>query len=831
MKKLYTLTLRLAAEQSLVITGVFFFGLCLLLSPVSRWSQTPLQPALIETSSWQENISVCGPSPEGSTAALPLSLTQANEFVFASQGSIKWSWITPQPVVNSEAQVAVVGGKLYSFGGFDRLKKCCTPTDRAYVFDPADQSWTPIKNMPAMNGSGHGGVTHSGFTTDGVDIYFAGGYTSNSAGTGQIYGTKEVWKYDVSEDTYSRLPGLPDFYSAGGLEYLNGKLHWIGGTNKPRTLDLGIHYVLDLSNTGAGWKSLAPLPNPRNHLGSAVHGGKIYIFGGQHGHDSKLVTQKDVHRYDPTTNQWTKMADMPQALSHITGSTFTYGDRIFILGGEKANGVTNYVASVVAYNPLSNDWTQYNDMPSKRASGVAGAINGIIYYSTGNAKSTFKGVLQNEPQPPPPPPSGCTGIWLEAECATTVGSNWEQFSDGAASAGSYLTAKSGLTSTGSAPSGVADRVSFTFNVSETGSYHMYGRVKVPNHEDNSFWIRVDGGSWILWSIDPNPNFGWHQMKNSPFNLSTTGNHTIDIAYREDGAQLDKVFITKQACLPQGVGGTAPTCNTGGETNAPEALWAEAECATAVGSNWEQFSDGAASAGTYLTIKSGLNSYNNVPTGEADKVSFSFNVGETGNYHIFARVKTPDYGSDSFWYSVDGGTWVLWGPGRQTTFTWRELSGSPFSFSPGSHTLDIAYREDGAQLDKILVSLNSTVPSDEGAPDPNCGSAGASAVASRNAHPDTKGASGFYDQRLESRSINVYPNPSNGLFHIEVSEEDFSHLGMVTIFDLKGNLVKQITVSETQFKGWTIDLKDMSPNIYLLQITTPKGTVIRRIEKI
>ena len=63
-------------------------------------------------------------------------------------------------------------------------------------------------------------------------------------------------------------------------------------------MDLGTHYVLDLGNLAAGWKTLADLPNPRQHAGSAVYEGKIYYIGGQHAHDGKLTTQKDVHRYD-----------------------------------------------------------------------------------------------------------------------------------------------------------------------------------------------------------------------------------------------------------------------------------------------------------------------------------------------------------------------------------------------------------------------------------------------------------------------------------------------------------------------------------------------------
>jgi hypothetical protein len=138
--------------------------------------------------------------------------------------TISWGTAASQPYVVYEAQGKVVKGKLYTFGGFDSGKMSqygyWTPTSRAYVYNPATNTWTSIASMPPMNGTNYGGVTHAGFTTDGTDIYFAGGYTSNATGTGQIFGTREVWKYIVAENRYTRLPNLPRALASGQLEYL-----------------------------------------------------------------------------------------------------------------------------------------------------------------------------------------------------------------------------------------------------------------------------------------------------------------------------------------------------------------------------------------------------------------------------------------------------------------------------------------------------------------------------------------------------------------------------------------------------------------------------------
>ncbi|WP_439883480.1 malectin domain-containing carbohydrate-binding protein [Pontibacter sp. MBLB2868] len=363
---------------------------------------------------FNENL-VFAKAPSANPFESKSTVQTAQEFT-----TIAWATAASQPYSVSEAQGEVVNGKLYTFGGFDSQKPCCTPTSRAYMYDPVTNKWSAIASMPPMNGTNYGGVTHAGFTTDGKDIYFAGGYTSNTAGTGQIFGTKEVWKYIVSENRYTRLPDLPITISAGQLEYLNGKLYHIAGTNSSRTADLGNQYVLDLNNLTAGWKTLAPLPNPRQHAGSAVYDGKIYFIGGQSGHDDALVAQKDVHRYDPATDTWTKMADLPvpsgaTGRGHISNSAVVIGSRILVLGGETVHK-TGHTNMVSAYSPATNTWENLTPLPQSRFSGVAGILGGNIYYTGGSSSSTtYEGT-----------PGGSTSSQQSVSSLTLINADTEQ---------------------------------------------------------------------------------------------------------------------------------------------------------------------------------------------------------------------------------------------------------------------------------------------------------------------------------------------------------------------------------------------------------------------
>jgi SprB-like repeat protein/type IX secretion system substrate protein len=164
------------------------------------------------------------------------------------------------------------------------------------------------------------------------------------------------------------------------------------------------------------------------------------------------------------------------------------------------------------------------------------------------------------------------GIYLESECAT-VGSLFESFSDSEASNGDYLTVIAGNNSLNNAPNNVADRISFTVNISKSGAYNIFARVKAPSGNDDSFWVRVNDGNWIKWNnIESSSSFVWDQVHDSnngnipvAFYLEA-GSNTIDFAYREDGTMLDKVYIAQDGIAPVGVGQDAQNCECQDQIN-------------------------------------------------------------------------------------------------------------------------------------------------------------------------------------------------------------------------------------------------------------------------
>ncbi|MGB7158838.1 MAG: kelch repeat-containing protein, partial [Tepidisphaeraceae bacterium] len=286
---------------------------------------------------------------------------------------IDWDTVAPNPVARAESNGAVVNGKLYVLGGLYVENGKILAMKRSDVYDPATNTWTRIKDCPDK-------VTHSGVVVVGDTIWLVGGYFGDHPGPGG----KKVWKYNTTTDTWSRGPDLPNSRGAGGAALLNNKIYFFGGMGHDRTWESASHWVLDLNNQSAGWVSKAPLPNPRNHTTGIAINGYVYCIGGQYGQEEDQIAQRDVHRYDPATDTWQKVADLPTVRSHINSSTFAWNGKIMIIGGE--TGFGQVMRNVTVFDPLTNTTYEMDPLPAARSTSVAGVLpDGRIISATGNS--------------------------------------------------------------------------------------------------------------------------------------------------------------------------------------------------------------------------------------------------------------------------------------------------------------------------------------------------------------------------------------------------------------------------------------------------------------
>ena len=87
-----------------------------------------------------------------------------------------------------------------------------------------------------------------------------------------------------------------------------------------------------------------------------------------------------------------------------------------------------------------------------------------------------------------------------------------------------------------------------------------------------------------------------------------------------------------------------------------------------------------------------------------------------------------------------------------------------------------------------------------------------------------GALGTNSNSLET-AVNIFPNPAQSQFTLR---SDVS-LQKMTIFDVRGRVINNIDLSEMSHEK-TIDISSLVPGIYLVQITSDKGTVEKHLSK-
>lgn len=148
--------------------------------------------------------------------------------------------------------------------------------------------------------------------------------------------------------------------------------------------------------------------------------------------------------------------------------------------------------------------------------------------------------------------SGIESFWIEPECAV-VGDNWNITNDILVSNGSYVSVKSGLNSTSAAPDDSASSIYINFAVTQDTTYYLYALLNCVTSEDDSYWVKMDTGNFSL--VEGLNTSGWQWQILDSFAI-TTGNHTLTFAYCEDGALLDKIYLSNLKVTPTGIGKAA-----------------------------------------------------------------------------------------------------------------------------------------------------------------------------------------------------------------------------------------------------------------------------------
>ncbi|MEO1029897.1 MAG: kelch repeat-containing protein [Bacteroidota bacterium] len=275
--------------------------------------------------------------------------TDTIDITVQTPGSCQWNALADSDLGKIEAQSAKIGDKLYVFAGF---VESLVITGATEIYDTNTDSWSYGTPMPIP-------VTHMGIAAVGTDVWIIAGFAGSHPGVA----TDAVQIYDTLTDTWSTGPSIPAPRGSGAAAYNDGKIHVFGGLLPDRVTDVDEHYVLDVNNQGLGWVLAAALPNARNHLSAASFNGLIYAIGGQTGHDneSEVLDTNLLEVYDPDTDTWSTLQNLPTARSHFEPGTAVHNGKIIIAGGR--TGSSFFYDDVTQYDIATNTWSELCELP------------------------------------------------------------------------------------------------------------------------------------------------------------------------------------------------------------------------------------------------------------------------------------------------------------------------------------------------------------------------------------------------------------------------------------------------------------------------------------
>jgi hypothetical protein len=304
--------------------------------------------------------------------------------------------------------------------------------------------------------------------------------------------------------------------------------------------------------------------------------------------------------------------------------------------------------------------------------------------------------------------------YLEAECPTSSsGSYGTKLTTTASYSGQGYIKSQGNTTAASYNNSSTDHAFYTFTTNLSGFMSAFFRVNTNgNAANDSFFYRVDGSTWETVNNLNSLGSGWRWYQSSTIFGLGAGAHTLEIANRETGLEIDKIaFLNASDPLPTGQGLQAYNC--------PVPLYFEAECpTTALGAYpFKRFIKTGYSGGGYLYSK-GNNTGS--ATSSTDVAIYPFDSG-TSTYTFHFRVDTNNSANDDSWFfRVDAGAWTAM-TNVSAASGWRWVQGTAATaLTVGRHTLEVRNREDGLNIDKIaLLPSGAAAPSGTGLTSSNC----------------------------------------------------------------------------------------------------------------
>ena len=252
-------------------------------------------------------------------------------------------------------------------------------TDKVTFYDPAYDAWGFATPLPQPR-------HHLALVNNNGFLYGVGGFARDAVGGWRM--RTDNWRLTDLNARWEAMAPLPHPQAECAAQSLNGFIHIAGGRSPAGSsnlewadhIDTDEHWYFDPSDNR--WRSLAPMPTPRNSTASAVVNGVLYVIGGRTVSDGNLDT---VEVYDPLADRWERARPMPKAQGGLAAAVLN--GKIYAFGGEyftpRPGGV---FAESWEYDPDTDQWRAIAAMPRRRHGLGAVKLGEAIYVLGGAAR-------------------------------------------------------------------------------------------------------------------------------------------------------------------------------------------------------------------------------------------------------------------------------------------------------------------------------------------------------------------------------------------------------------------------------------------------------------
>jgi N-acetylneuraminic acid mutarotase len=341
--------------------------------PKGSWSQLPSLPAArhgVAVAAIEGSLYAIGGATEpghiGSTKEAEVLDLSGGAAKTTTVAGVKWRTMAEAPSPRQYAAATEVGGRVWLVGGIG-ADETASPDSAAY--DRAINTWTSGPRLPRP-------LHHVTAVTYEDEAVVIGGFVPGS----ELTSGQSDRVYALRGGAWQELPRLNHPRAAAAAAVVGDKIVVVGGQANGKLVPQT--EVFD----GERWTDVASIPTPREHLAAASDGRYLYAVGGRN-----LSADKNspaLERYDPASDSWTKLEDMPTATGSV-GAAYVAG-LLIAVGGE---GTTSASDSVQAYDAEKRAWSQLPALPTARhgiaVTGLADSLYAIGGATTaGHVEST-----------------------------------------------------------------------------------------------------------------------------------------------------------------------------------------------------------------------------------------------------------------------------------------------------------------------------------------------------------------------------------------------------------------------------------------------------------